>query len=324
MTMTASLDSFVVAGTCCQECGHDVWSVQFMGLTDYLTDETFGVHRCMNCQLMVTQPLPISQDIGRYYPPRYRGDRHAFTGKLRTTLRARAIEKCFPKNFRGRLLDIGCGDGSFAREMKSRGWDVSATEIDPDVIQRLASEGIDARLSPQAMERGFEQKFDAITTWHVLEHVENPRQTLEWIRGQLADGGAFQATVPNAGCIQAKVLGRHWIHLDVPRHRQHFTAATLRAMLESAKFKVEKRANFAWEYDLFGVIQSALNMVCAKPNVLFDKLTHAQVDPAKPASIVDTVVSFALAPGIAAISLPLLGTLALLGDGATLTYTCRV
>ncbi len=320
--MTASLDSSVFAGNACPECGHDVWSVELQALPDTLTDGTFGIHRCMHCQLMFTQPLPRSEEIGRYYPARYRGNRHAFTGKMRTALRAKALEQCFPAGFRGKLLDIGCGDGSFAIEMKSRGWDVSATEIDPDAVDRLSNQGIHAKLSPDAAADGFDQKFDAITCWHVLEHVEHPRQTIEWARSHLADGGVFQASVPNAGCMQAKLFSRHWFHLDVPRHRQHFTPRTLRAMLEAEEFHIDKQTNFAWEYDLFGVIQSALNLICGKPNVLFDKLTHAPVDPHKPASTVDMVISFALAPGIAAISLPILGVLAALGDGATLTFTC--
>jgi len=66
-----------------------------------------------------------------------------------------------------------------------------------------------------------------------------------------------------------------------------------------------------------------LNAVCNRPNVLFDKLTCAPIDPVRRPTISDTTISFALAPLLAVASLPLLGVLVLLGDGATLTYTCR-
>jgi 2-polyprenyl-3-methyl-5-hydroxy-6-metoxy-1,4-benzoquinol methylase len=313
----------VVAGPNCISCGHDVWSVGLTGLTDYLTDDTFSIHRCNQCNLLVTQPLPMGEEIGKYYPAQYRGNRHSFTGRMRSALRRRAVESCFGKDFRGRLLDIGCGDGSFAMEMKSHGWEVSATEIDPGTVARLGAAGINAKLSHDAQQNGFETRFDAITCWHVLEHVENPRQIAEWVRALLADGGVFQPTVPNVDCLQARLFGRKWVHLDVPRHRQHFTPATLRSLLETAGFQMTKQTKFALEYDWFGVIQSALNCACARQNVLFDKLTHAPIDASKPLPFTGVLISYALTPFIATASLPLITAAALAGDGATLTLTCR-
>lgn len=324
MTMSAVLESpLLLAGQPCLVCGHDTWSADLAGLTDYLTEETFAIHRCGNCGLLVTQPLPQGETISRYYPRQYRGNRHAFTGGMRSGLRRKAVESCFEKGFRGRLLDIGCGDGSFALQMKARGWDVSATEIDPRTIERLSTLGINAKLPHEAHTAGFAEKFDAITCWHVLEHVENPRQLTEWVRSQLAPGGVFQPTVPNLNCLQAKVFGRHWVHLDVPRHRQHFSPATLRALLEKAGFQIERQSSFALEYDWFGVIQSALNPLCSRPNVLFDRLTHAPVDGGKPISKTDVILSYTAAPLIAIASLPAITAAALFGDGATLTFTCR-
>jgi len=322
--MTAVFESqMTVAGPCCIACGHDVWSVGLTDLTDYLTDETFSIHRCNHCNLLVTQPLPSGDEIGKYYPAQYRGNRHSFTGKMRSALRRRAVEACFPKNFRGRLLDIGCGDGSFAMEMKSRGWDVSATEIDPATIARLGAAGINAKLSHDAQTNGFDTRFDAITCWHVFEHVENPRQIADWVRAHLAENGIFQPTVPNVDCLQARLFGRQWVHLDVPRHRQHFTPATLRALLEDAGFQINRQSNFALEYDWFGVIQSALNYCCSRQNVLFDKLTRAPIVPDKTVPMTDTAISYLLTPFVALASLPLIGAAALAGDGATLTLTCR-
>jgi SAM-dependent methyltransferase len=309
------------AATRCLICGDEGSTVVFTGLVDYLTGESFGINRCQSCGLMVTLPLPAASDIGRFYPPKYRGDRHGFTGDLRTLLRRRAIESCFPKNFRGRLLDVGCGDGAFARHMHARGWTVAATEIDQVTIARLRETGIDARQSAEADRDGFSEPFDAITCWHVLEHVAQPLDTAEWIRSQLKSDGFFQATVPNAGCLQARLLGRHWIHLDVPRHRHHFTPATLRSLLELARLKPERQANFAIEYDWFGVIQSTLNLLCRQPNVLFDKLTNAPMSAAPSAS--DMLITLLASGPLAAASLPPIVVAAMLGDGGTLTLTCR-
>jgi hypothetical protein len=61
----------------------------------------------------------------------------------------------------------------------------------------------------------------------VLEHVERPIHLARWARLQLRPKGIFQVTVPNAESQQSRLFGRRWFHLDVPRHRYHFTPHTL-------------------------------------------------------------------------------------------------
>jgi 2-polyprenyl-3-methyl-5-hydroxy-6-metoxy-1,4-benzoquinol methylase len=323
LTMAAVLESPAMIGMACGSCGADAWSPDLTDLTDYLTHETFQIHRCNTCGLLMTQPLPMGQAIGRYYPERYRGNRHGFTSSLRCNLRRRMIESQFPAGFRGRILDIGCGDGSFALHMQARGWNVAATEIDPTTIDRLSKAGIDAKLSSSAAAEGFDKPFDAITCWHVLEHMENPREVAEWVRTQLARGGLFQVTVPNVSSLQARVFGRSWIHLDVPRHRQHFTPETLKTLLGSTGLTIQRRSNFALEYDWFGVIQSVLNVFCTKPNVLFERLIHSPKDDIRRSSLADKFLTVLLTPPIAVLSLPMILTSAAAGDGATLTLTCK-
>ena len=313
----------VLAGNpACVACGGLPHTPAFTNLRDYLTGDHFDILRCDGCGLLVTEPLPAGAEISKYYPERYRGNRHGFTGAWRCSQRAKAIQACFAPGFRGRILDIGCGDGSFALHMKSRGWDVAATEIDAGTINRLIASGIDAKLSATATTQGFDKPFDAITCWHVLEHMEQPLRVAEWVHSQLASGGFFQATVPNVASVQARVFGGRWIHLDVPRHRQHFSPATLESLLCSAGFSIRSRANFALEYDWFGVIQSALNAVCSQPNVLFERLINSPKDDIRRASIFDKFLTVLLTPAIAAASLPVILGLNAAGDGATLTLTC--
>lgn len=312
--------------TSCVLCGRDdAWRIYLAGVLDYLTDERFDIDCCAGCGLMVTRPMPGEAEIERYYPPRYRGNRHGFTGGMRVALRRREVESCFARGFRGRLLDVGCGDGSFALEMRSRGWEVGVTEIDAETVERLRSQGIDAKAPRLAEEEGFERPFDVVTCWHVLEHVEEPLRVAQWVKTQLKPEGVFQATVPNAGCVQARLFGRHWLHLDVPRHRYHFTPSTFKSILQRAGFEQLRKTVFAWEYDWFGIIQSALNGVCTRPNGLFERLMGASAGGSARSRSMrkDEWISFVLAPPLAGLSLlPMLAAWGL-GNGATLTLTCR-
>ncbi len=311
------------AAEACVVCGTAAgWTPHLGGLVDHMSGERFDVDRCCACGVLATRPPPPPEQVGRFYPPRYRGNRHAFTGRVRDALRRRAVAACFPRGFRGRVLDVGCGSGAFAAHMRDHGWAVAATEIDAVTVARLRAGGVDAKLPADAEADGFAGgPFDAVTCWHVLEHVDRPAELARWAATQLRPGGVFQATVPNVASWQARLFGRRWMHLDVPRHRHHFTPATFGALLTAAGFTVERRANVALEYDWFGVIQSALDLVCSRPGVLFDRLASAP--GVGRASHRDVAVSAALAGPLAAASLPPLAIGWAVGDGATLTLTCR-
>jgi predicted TPR repeat methyltransferase len=220
------------------------------------------------------------------------------------------------------LLDLGCGTGAFALEMQRRGWNVAVTELNDAVLEDLRGRGLEAKRPDEAEREGFAGgKFDAITAWHVLEHVPDPLRLARWSAANLNAGGVFQASLPNLASWQATLFGRHWMHLDVPRHLYHFTPATLKTLLDRAGLQIISTSTLAIEYDLFGVIQSALNAVCSRPNVLFERLTaHEHPAPAPPA---DVALSYTLAPALGAFGLIHCALAALCGRGASLTVTCR-
>jgi 2-polyprenyl-3-methyl-5-hydroxy-6-metoxy-1,4-benzoquinol methylase len=128
----------------------------------------------------------------------------------------------------GRLLDVGCGPGEFLAEMSRRGWQVAGLDADPKAVERAR-----ARLGPAVACHGVEElppssgPYDVITLWHVLEHLERPRQALQLLAAQLAPGGRLLIAVPNLESIDARTYGPDWVAWDAPRHLQHFTWATL-------------------------------------------------------------------------------------------------
>ena len=305
----------------CIACGACAWSPSLAGLRDYLTGEPFDIYCCTRCGLGVTSPAPRPAELARYYSDRYRGNRHVGTQSLRSRLRARALERAaarsIPCGDPKRLLDLGAGDASFALLMRDRGWHVSATELDETVVKTLRVAGIDARLASD--DAPWPAPFDAITCWHVLEHVDDPVALLARARRDLLPGGVLQVTVPNLASWQARLGGRHWFHLDVPRHLFHFTPQALTRLLERQGFEIVRRSTFAFEYDWFGAIQTPLNALLPDLNVLFDGLTTGR----KRRWSGQLIASLFLAPPIGLALLPPTLIAGVLGKGATLTYTCR-
>lgn len=302
----------------CIACGSRDWRPWLAGLRDYLTGDAFDIVRCGHCGLGMTWPAPPEAELTRYYPARYRGNRHAGTKSLRSRLRARALERATGVAS-GRLLDLGAGDADFALLMHEKGWQVAATELDPATVEVLRRQGIDARLSAEAARNPWTEPFDAITCWHVLEHVNDPPALLKQSRAMLKPGGVLQVTVPSLASWQARLGGRHWFHLDVPRHLFHFTPGSLTRLLERSGFEVAGRRSFAFEYDWFGSIQTPLNALLPRMNVLFEGLTAA---PGARKWSAPLFISALLAPPIGAATLLPTLIAGAAGKGATLTFTC--
>jgi SAM-dependent methyltransferase len=298
--------------------------LRFHAVRDYITDERFDVHLCRGCGLGITAPMPDDSQIGRYYSASYRGDRHAFTDGFRIAMRSRALAKQFPNNFLGRMLDIGCGDGAFAMHQKGLGWDVAVTEIHGPTLERLRGQGIEAHAPRDAFAGAIDGMFDAVTCWHVLEHAIRPDALARWVRRLLAPHGVFHVSVPNLASWQARAYGKHWLHLDVPRHRYHFDDRTLRRLLHDAGFIPVEWSSVVLEYDWFGAIQSPLNAMCVRPNVLFEQMTSRAPVGRDRASRTDRSISYLFAAPLAAASLPVCVVSEFFGAGATLDVTCRI
>ena len=162
--------------------------------------------------------------------------------------------------------------------------------------------GIDARQGVLATVELDPGAYDAAVFQHSLEHVEDPVADLRLTHAALRSGGLLAITVPNFGGWQARRFGARWFHLDVPRHRVHFTAASLRRALELAGFEVVAIDTASSSVGLPGSVQYRLAGRCLFPGGL----------------------GLRVASGLAALSLPLaaLGD-RLLGEGDLLHAVAR-
>ena len=106
--------------------------------------------------------------------------------------------------------------------------------------------------------------FDVITLFHVLEHLPTPKVLLEnLIRDNLKDGGLLVLEVPNLNSLQAIIAGKNWLHLDIPRHLNHFTKRRLVSMLNNlnnVNVNILKIEYFSSVLGLQGMINSIFNL----------------------------------------------------------------
>src|SRR5208283_938065 len=147
----------------------------------------------------------------------------------------------------GLLLDVGCGGGLLLGMMRERGLRVVGLDNSPAAAAiawgRQRVPAVCGVLERAPLRAGV---FSAITMFHVLEHVHDPRAYVAAAHRLLAPGGRLIAQTPNAACWQSRLLGRAWSGLDVPRHLFDFRASDLERLLESGGFTVLRRKYFSW------------------------------------------------------------------------------
>ena len=137
----------------------------------------------------------------------------------------------------GSLLDIGAGTGDFLKQAKNEGWKVTGIEPSPDARRKASEKGIDLF---QNIDSVSTQKFDAITMWHVLEHVPDLQYQIEWLKYHLNEKGVLFVAVPNFNSLDAKHYKNFWAAWDVPRHLHHFSAKSIKTLFEAHGFILEE------------------------------------------------------------------------------------
>lgn len=216
---------------------------------DYtVSGKQFVIVACDNCSLRFTQDVPAASAIAPYY----KSDdyiSHSNTSKgivnrlyqlvrKKTLRQKRMLITQFTGKEQGRLLDTGSGTGAFVNEMTQQGWEVTGLEPDADARQ-LAKEIYQLELKDINQ---FYQlppgSFDAITLWHVLEHVHDLSPYLEQIKKLLTAEGKLFVAVPNYTSSDAVVYKECWAAYDVPRHLYHFSPLSMQLLLEKHGLKI--------------------------------------------------------------------------------------
>jgi hypothetical protein len=215
----------------------------------------FEVARCVTCGSGRTLPEVPEEELGALYPASYAPHTYSSETRSAAALASRAINRWLEARLLsspalsparplrpGRALDVGCGRGALGAVLIGRGWRVDGVEPSPDAVQAARGRGLDARAGTLSSLPLDSSVYDLVTFMHSLEHTFDPVSDLRRAAEAMRPGAMLAVTVPNFGGTQARLFGSRWFHLDVPRHRHHFTAAGLRSALSTAGLRVERTA----------------------------------------------------------------------------------
>jgi 2-polyprenyl-3-methyl-5-hydroxy-6-metoxy-1,4-benzoquinol methylase len=218
---------------------------------------------CKSCGVIFQHPLPTNDATAGFYPREYWWSENAAQSG-RCARRFRKLEKayrefvvsdhvrflagCAQDNPGGGrlLLDIGCGNGTFLHAAQSRGFRPHGMDASARAVEIAETQyGIPVRQGEIGGKAWDGSRFDFVTMFHVLEHLPDSRLALRYARELLRPGGTLIIQIPNIASAQARLFGRYWYGLDVPRHVINFTPKALSLLLEEMGFEFQIVSRFS-------------------------------------------------------------------------------
>ena len=232
----------------CPVCNSQLIQAQLTAKDYTVSQKDFAIWHCNACSARFTQDVPAQDAIGAYYASEnyisHSDTKKGIINNLyhlvrkRTLISKRRLVLNETRMTKGQILDIGCGTGAFLDTMKEADWAI--TGLEPDNVARTKAAEL-YNIHPQESGKLFELNagsFNAITMWHVLEHVHELHAYIKQIETLLAPNGKLFIAVPNYTSKDADIYAAHWAAYDVPRHLYHFSPQSMEKLLLTYNLKL--------------------------------------------------------------------------------------
>ncbi len=235
----------------------------------------FSLWKC-SCGLVFINPQPDEKEIASFYPQEYgayQGQDEASTDNFLKKILEQTYYGSRKKSFKrfllfplqpllrsvkvqknARLLDVGCGEGTFLDKMKKYEMEVQGVDFSEVAISRAKEKGLSVFHGSLKEARFPNEFFDVITINHVFEHLYDPIETLVEIKRILKKDGVVILGTPNVDSLGSHLFGKFWMPLETPRHLFLYSMRTMRLISKKVGFKIVKQSfqSYPW-YFLFSI-----------------------------------------------------------------------
>ncbi len=220
-----------------------------------VSSDWFKLVRCESCGTYVLNPRPSMKDMGVFYESDFLMDTTTQSQSLIDRVAAKQQELNLASEIRWILrhlndgdayLDYSAGNGQIVELIAKRrpGARVFATEFSSQYREWIAARIGGERVRESIADFPPELRFDLISAFGVLEHVEEPRALIRELRARLTPRGKLMLSVPNPDSLQRSLTGRRWYSWLAPRHWHLMRRRTLLRMLREEGFEIDDEKHF--------------------------------------------------------------------------------
>ncbi len=171
------------------------------------------------------------------------------------------------------ILDFGSGKGHFLYFARKLGFKTYGVET---AVERatFAKEKYNLEVSSEYY-RGkgkiYNREFDAISLIHVLEHLNEPEELIKGLfNDTLKEKGVLVLEVPNFYSWQSRIGGKHWLHLDIHRHLNHYSIKYLSDFVKKLNGQILKKEFLSFHHGIIGMLQSLMSLFGYKNSLIVD------------------------------------------------------
>lgn len=210
----------------------------------FLTQETFEIIPTEINGILKTHPIP--NNLEKYYESEKYISHNQDKGSLKEKIykRFQKINLNFKRNIlanelykKAAVLDYGCGAGEFLKFIEE---DFTTFGFEPNKTAReYTAKKLTSTTLIEDLEELENESLDAITLWHVFEHIEDQEVKLNKFYKKLKSNGLLIIAVPNHTSDDAQRYKKYWAAYDVPRHIYHFSKSGMKQMMNNKQWKIK-------------------------------------------------------------------------------------
>ncbi len=204
----------------------------------------FQMVRCLSCGLIYENPRLAQEKVLEHIRSGGIWQDHK-TGvllKAKQRLFRNNLKRIEKRSVRGRILDIGCGYGTFLKLAFDNGWQAEGIEVSEAAIKHCR-EAFGLKISRSIQEAQLvDDSFDAVVFWETLDMFYDPLNMLKSSYRILKKKGVIGLRLPNANFHLPvyKFLARTGNKLNIAPcifHSYSFSSDTISRLLKRVGFK---------------------------------------------------------------------------------------
>ncbi len=193
--------------------------------------------QCLSCSFVFSQRIPTQKELKNHYEKYGRDD---YLSPITINRYNELLDEFEKYRKTNKILDVGCGIGYFLEVAKQRGWEVYGTEYTDKAVEICEAKGINMNQGKLSIDNYEPESFDIITSFEVIEHINNPIEEIQNFYSLLRKGGLTYVTTPNFNSLLRYRLKEKYDVICYPEHLSYYTPKTIKYLFCSIGFSKKK------------------------------------------------------------------------------------